>query len=115
MSEREKIEVVRTDCLYPSFEQVEVTIFPHGEGFRVTDEGRAARAAWLHGREVEDVRSHIRDAALRYGVEVQDVTLYADAPTADWILSARLSVANASAQAANAAMTAPTPKEPEHG
>lgn len=98
------IERVRTDCLYPSGDQVEVVIFPIAGVIRVSDDGGAARSAWLHGRDDAVADRAARDAALRFGAERDGGAIFADAPTPEWRRSAVLAVANASARAAWAAL-----------
>lgn len=89
---------VATQCLYPSFEPVEVFVAKLGEGFVVSDMGGAANSAWLHGRE--DVEKIIAREALRYGAEARGGVVEARVPSADWLKSAILAVANASAASA---------------
>lgn len=91
-----------TDCLYPSFEPVCVFVARFGEGYRVSDGGGAATSAWQHGRE--ESRRTLAKFAVRYGVESSDGVVHAYAPSTDWLQSAVLGVANASAAAAHAAL-----------
>ena len=93
---------VTTHCLYPSFEPVEVYVVRFGDGFRVHDGGGADRAAWLHGRDEQLIRKMLSRQAARYHLTLDDGALSTEAPDASWLLSAILSVANASATAANA-------------
>src|SRR4051794_27825100 len=95
---------VTTHCLYPSFDQVNVFVVRIGEGFRIHDGGGAVRSAWLHGREESLVSRMLTKQATRYQIRVQDDSLIADAPSIEWLASAVLAVANASAAAAHAAL-----------
>lgn len=94
---------VRTHCLYPSFDQVDVFVSRWGDGFRVTDAGGAIHSAHLHGRGEGAVDSAMKRSAARYGLSVTKGALVADVPSADWLQSAILSVANASAYSAQLA------------
>ena len=102
----EKVDGCRviTHCLYPSFDPVVVYVVRFGDGYRVHDGGGADRAAWLHGRDEQLIRKMIGRQAARFGLSVINGALTGDVPDATWLLSAILSVANASAAAANAAL-----------
>ena len=95
---------VATHCLYPSFEPVDVFVVRLGDGFRVHDGGGATRSAWLHGRDESLIGRMVSKQAVRYQISVVGDTLVADAPNLDWLGSAILAVANASAAAAYAAL-----------
>lgn len=101
-TETEEGSRVATHCVYPSFDPVHVFVVRYGDGFRVHDGGGALRAAWLHGREEANIRRMIAKQAVRFQVRVLDDAIVADAPSAEWLTSAILSVANASAWAAHA-------------
>jgi hypothetical protein len=92
---------VTTHCLYPSFDPVQVFIVKIGDGFRVHDSGGAMRSAWLHGRDASQIRKVLTRQAERYRVSVVEDALVADAVSADWLPSAILAVANASAATAH--------------
>ena len=93
---------ITTHCLYPSFEPVSVFVGKLGDGFIVSDGGGALNAAWEHGRD--EVRRIAAKCAARYGVTYSDGVLRAEIPNAEWLRSAILGVANASAAAAHAAI-----------
>jgi hypothetical protein len=93
---------VTTHCLYPSFDPVTVFVARVGEVYRVHDGGGAERSAWTHGRDDQLIRRMLMRHAARYHIKVIDGRLEAEAPGPDWLLSAILAVANASANAANA-------------
>jgi hypothetical protein len=93
---------VTTQCLYPSFDPVTVFVARVGEVYRVHDGGGAERSAWTHGRDDQLIRRMLARHAARYHIKVVDGRLEAEAPGPDWLLSAILAVANASANAANA-------------
>jgi hypothetical protein len=94
-----------THCYYPSFDRVWVYISHHGEGFRVTDGGEAARAAFMHGRDEAAFAASLRKACSRYGLEPSNGALVAEVKEADWIFAAVLAVANGAAQAASETST----------
>jgi hypothetical protein len=95
---------VATHCLYPSFEPVEVFVVRFGDGFRVHDGGGATRSAWTHGRDNVLIGRMLTKQANRYQIGVIDDALVASVPSIDWLASAILAVANASAAAAHAAL-----------
>lgn len=92
---------VRTDCLYPSFEQVHVFVSKYGDGFRVTDAGMATSNSWLHGRD--DLNKILTREAGRFSASVRDGAIEIEVPSAEWLRSAILAIANASASAATVA------------
>jgi hypothetical protein len=104
--ETEEGSRVTTHCLYPSFETVDVFVAKLGTGYRVHDSGGAARVAWTHGRDYPLIKKMISRQALRFCIGVSDSgdTLIAEAKTAEWLTSAILAVANASASAAHSAI-----------
>lgn len=95
---------VTTHCLYPAFEQVEVFVVGHGDGFIVHDGGGAARTAWLHGAADRAVNGSLTAAAAGFGCEVKDRSIRVEAASADWLWSAIAAVANASSDAARASV-----------
>lgn len=95
---------VATHCLYPSFEPVHVFIAKVGDGFDVHDGGSAFRAAWLHGRDEPVINKAIRDACGKFQLGLSERAIHAKVTSADWIASAILGVANASALAAHEAV-----------
>jgi hypothetical protein len=95
---------VATHCLYPSFDPVNVFVVRFGDGFRVHDGGGAIRSAWLHGRDASLIGRMLSKQALRYQISVVGDALVAEAPNVEWLGSAILAVANASAAAAHAAV-----------
>ena len=92
---------ITTDCLYPSFEQVHVFVSRYGDGFRVTDAGMAVSSSWLHGRD--DLTKILAREASRFSATVRDGAIEIEVPSADWLKSAVLAIANASASAATVA------------
>jgi hypothetical protein len=95
---------VLTHCLYPSFSQVSVFVVRVGDGFRVHDGGEARREAWLHGRDDSIINPCLKRESLRHHLEIVDGSFVAKPANLDWLPSAILAVANASAAAATAAV-----------
>jgi len=95
---------VATHCLYPSFSPVSVFVTKVGDGYHVSDRGGAIRSSWLHGRETAQAGRLLAQEAERYHLQVRDMALEATAPSIDWLKAAILAVANASANAAMAAI-----------
>jgi len=93
---------VTTHCLYPSFDPVDVFITRFGAGFIVSDGGGAVAAAWVHGRE--ELSKVLSREASRYGIWCKGDNLECQVDSIDWLRSAILAVANASAAAANSAL-----------
>jgi hypothetical protein len=91
-----------THCLYPSFEPVEVFVSPYGEGFRITDGGGAAAAAYLHGRD--ELGKVLARECARFGVECNGDVVVVEVGSSEWLRSGILAVANASAAAAISAL-----------
>jgi hypothetical protein len=96
---------VPTHCLYPSFEPVYVGVVKFGDGFIVHDDGGAFRCAWSHGRDGAFISRCINREAVRFHLTVKDYSIIADASSLEWLASAILSVSNASAAAANQAVS----------
>ncbi len=92
-----------THCLYPSFERVRVFVTKFGDGYRVTDGGGAARCAWDHRRDAGMSKKLLEREARRYSVASSDLFIVAEASNLDWLYSAIIAVANASASAAGTA------------
>lgn len=95
---------IATHCLYPSFEPVHVFVAKVGDGFKVHDGGGAFRCAWTHGRDDVLIRRMLSYESARHSLKVSNSSLIASVESQDWLLSAILSVANASASAASAAV-----------
>jgi len=94
---------VTTQCLYPSFDPVTVFVARGKETYRVHDGGGAERAAWTHGRDQLLIGRILARHAARYHIKVvDDGVLLSEVQSVEWLLSAILAVANASAAAANA-------------
>jgi hypothetical protein len=93
---------VVTHCLYPSFDPVPVFVARVGDTYRVHDGGGAERTAWTHGRDDHLIARMLARHAARYQIKVVDGALVAEAQSIEWLLSAILTVANASAGAAHA-------------
>lgn len=94
---------IQTHCLHPSFEQVSVYVVGYGDGFIVHDGGGAVSAVLRHGRDDSAMQSALKQASVRYGIDLEDGMLTAKAE-AGWLRSAVLSVANASAMASAVAV-----------
>ena len=101
---------IATDCLYPSFDRVCVYIVPKGDGFIVTDGGDAGAVARRHGRDESAALTGLKKASLRFGLGIEDGVLIAEWVEPEWLQSAVLAVANASAMAAAAAVDIVTAK-----
>jgi hypothetical protein len=93
---------VTTHCLYPSFDPVVVFVARIGDTYRVHDGGGAERTAWTHGRDEHLIARMLARHADRHQIKIVDGALVAEAQSLEWLLSAILTVANASAGAANA-------------
>jgi hypothetical protein len=93
-----------THCLYPSFEPVFVYVAKIGDGFKVHDGRGAFNSAWLHGRDEAAINRALTAECKRFRLKIAGDALVADVPSADWLVSGILSVANASAAAANVAV-----------
>lgn len=93
-----------THCLYPSFEQVSVFIVGSGDGFIVHDGGGAARAAWVHGTDKNAFARSLTSSASAFGCEVRNGQVRIEIQDKEWLWSAISSVANASSDAARAAV-----------
>lgn len=96
---------VPTHCMYPSFQRVEVFVSRFGDGFRVTDAGRALAVAWEHGRDETMVRRILSKEAARWGLVLDGSALVAEARSADWLAAAIMGVANAASAAAHSAIS----------
>jgi len=95
---------VSTQCLYPSFDPVEVFVVGRGEGFIVHDDGEAARASWSNGVDERSVQRSLDAAAQYFGCETSGVQIRCEVPSQEWLWSAIASVANASSEAARSAL-----------
>lgn len=95
---------VVTHCLYPSFEPVELFVTKIGEGYRVTDGGRAVRSVWNHGRPEKMADRLLDREAARYHLKVSGSALVAEVPSISWLRAAILATANGSAAVAHAAV-----------
>ena len=93
---------IATSCLYPSFSQVFVFIVKLGDGYKVHDGGGAYACSWELGREPALIKRILSQESQRNRIRVDDGVFVADAVSAEWLPSAILSVANASAFAARA-------------
>jgi hypothetical protein len=90
-----------THCYYPSMDRVWVYVSELGDGFRVSDGGEAARAAFINGRDDEAFDASLRRACKRYGLDPHEGALVAEVREAEWIFPAILAVANGASQAAS--------------
>jgi hypothetical protein len=95
---------VTTHCLYPSFEPVSVFIVSSKVGFEVHDNAGAVTSAWLHGRERAAIGKILAKSARIYGCDFDKDVISCRAFEEKGIYGAILSVANASADAARAAV-----------
>lgn len=95
---------ITTQCLYPSFDPVHVFVAGYGDGYKVHDGGGAMRAAWDHGRDHTLAKRMLGRQATAYHLAVVEDAIVGEATSAEWLMSAILSVANASAAAAHAAV-----------
>lgn len=95
---------IHTHCLYPSFDPVKIFVVGFGEGFIVHDGAGAFRSAWDHATDDWIIRRAMTRQANKYRVAVDENALSVTIPSAEWLRSAILSVANASASAAHAAI-----------
>lgn len=95
---------VSTHCLYPSFEQVFVFVVGVGDGFIVHDGGGASKEAWVHGAEQRTISAVSRASAAAFGCEVVTDQITLSVPSMEWIWSGVVAVANASSDAARAAV-----------
>lgn len=95
---------IATHCLYPSFENVRVFVAKLGDGYTLHDGAGAYNTAWLHGRDEELISKSLNDVATRFSLHVAGKALVANVKTIDWLPSAIVSVANASALGAHDAV-----------
>jgi hypothetical protein len=95
---------VATHCLYPSFDAVHVYVVRVDDKFYVHDGGGAERASWLHGRDHHGITRALNRQAERFQLQNVKGRLVGEAVSEEWLHSAILSVANASALAANNAV-----------
>jgi hypothetical protein len=95
---------IATHCLYPSFEPVHIYVAKIGDGFRVHDGRGAFDAAWLHGRDTNIIARALTTECARFHLSISNDAIIANISSADWLLGAILSVANASAAVANNAV-----------
>lgn len=95
---------IKTDCLFPSFEQVSVFVVGNGDGFIVHDGGGAAQSAWMHGVDSRALSHSLANAAQTFGCEYKDSKLVAEAQSSEWLWAAIATVANAAADAARGAV-----------
>jgi hypothetical protein len=95
---------IATHCLYPSFESVRVFVAKVGDGYNLHDGAGAYNTAWLHGRDDPMIVNSIKRAAAKFRLEVLGKSVFAKAPSIDWLPSAIISVANASSLAAHEAV-----------
>ncbi len=95
---------ILTDCLYPSADPVFVHIAATSSGYRVTDGGGIVESVVHHGRNDKALMEGLATASRRHSVRIENGSLYAEVPSADWLPSAVMAVANAAALAANLAV-----------
>jgi hypothetical protein len=92
--------IVTTDCLYPSFEQVKVSVGTRDNIFVVSDCGGVVATVLAHGKQGTAIPQALAKIAKRHRLQTHNNYLEAEVPSIDWISAAVLSVANASAIAA---------------
>lgn len=95
---------IATHCLYPSFDSVYVYVAKLGNEYRVHDGGGAHKCAWVHGRDSHIISRAISIEAHRFHLSVVENSLASPDVPIEWLQSAILSVANASALAATSAV-----------
>lgn len=95
---------LKTQCLYPSFERVEVFIIGFGEGAIVHDGGGALRSAWIHGSEGQGLNRRFAKISHKFGCDFADKQFRVTVEDTSWLYGAVLAVANASADAARSAV-----------
>lgn len=104
---------IATHCLYPSFEVVHVFVVREHDTFTVHDDGGAFHAAWSHGRDVKGITKVLANEAERRKLSLCDNRIIAAKISPDWLRSAILTVANASASAASAIIAKSTSQSDE--
>jgi len=95
--------------MYPSFEPVRIHIAKVKGGYRVHDGGGVMQAAWDHGRDIAAAGRAVGRHASINSLQSVEGQLAVDVPSEDWLVSAILSIANASAAAAADAIDAAVP------
>lgn len=96
---------LKTHCFYPSLERVSVYVSRHGDGYRISDGGEAARSAFIHGRDDQAFDASLRKACLRFGTKAADGSVLAEVKDEEWLFEAILAVANGAASAASETST----------
>ena len=95
---------IATHCLYPSFESVHVYVVKEGETFVVHDGKGAFNSAWGHARDDKLITAAVDKEAHRFHLRNDNNRLVVSDVPGDWLRSAILAVANASAAAATSAV-----------
>lgn len=93
-----------THCVYPSFEPVYVYIVPFGDGFIVHDDSGAGRLSWMYGVDTRSLGRLAKKAAAEFGCDYNRGQMRCTVESEDWLWSAILAVANASAESVRAAV-----------
>ena len=96
---------IATHCLYPSFEAVRVFVVRVGDGYKVHDGSGAFLSAWLHGRDEGLITKILKVECSKFHLGLIGRSIVADVHSNEWLTSAILGVANASAAAAHAAVS----------
>ncbi|KIN75514.1 hypothetical protein Z949_144 [Sulfitobacter guttiformis KCTC 32187] len=96
--------LVSTHCLYPSFEAVNVFVVGYGDGFIVHDNAEAARLVWMYGIDERSFKRTASHSANAFDCKMEGAQIQCEAPSSDWLWAAIASVANASSDAARAAV-----------
>jgi hypothetical protein len=79
-----------------------VVVARFGDGYIVSDAGGAVRSAWLHGRH--EITKALSKECARFSVECNEGVVEAKVPSIEWLKSAILGVANASAHSVASAL-----------
>lgn len=93
---------ILTHCMYPNFDQVAVYVQTHLDGFLVHDGGAGYDFAFDEGYHATAVKGLMRDYSGFYGADTDGHRIFARAISPEWLPSAVMSVANASAGSATA-------------
>lgn len=91
---------IKTHCLYPSFDPVDVFVSGYAEGAIVHDNGGAAKSSWIHGVSA----AKLNPSAKLFGCETKDGQISQKISSLDWLWAAIAAVANASAHATQLAV-----------
>lgn len=96
--------------MFPSYEPVFVYVAKLGEGFVVHDAGETMAVVMAHGQDSRSAKSAIRSECKRYALRFGDRRISLKIDALDWLETAIVCVANASASAARHALQDTTSK-----